>query len=203
MGSPKLPQCAHCPSRPCAARTDTPGEGGGACMLEPLSPEQRADAVAFYAEGEPAAIMAASDLVMAQSIPEKWSHFQEIVAFCRAMNFDRIGIATCISFHDESRVLSRMLKDEGFTVYSAICKTGEVCKGEVGLDVPDPDCPVCNPMRQAQLLNEAGTQLNINLGLCIGHDALFTKLSDGLVTTYFSKDYAHDHCAILDLRPNQ
>lgn len=170
-------------------------------MLEPLTEEQRSAAIAFYAEDEAARIMAASDAVMARSIPEKWTHVREIVDFCRRMGFSRIGIATCISFHDESRVLSRMLKEEGFEVYSAICKTGEILKGEVGLDTPNPACPVCNPMRQAQLLNEVGTQLNINLGLCIGHDALFTKMSDGLVTTYFSKDYAHNHCAILDLRP--
>ena len=197
----KALQCAHCASRPCAARTDTPGVGQGQCLLSPLTSEERQGLVDYYQQGEAYDIMAASDAVMGKSIPEKWSHVREIVEFCRQMGFTRIGIATCISFHDESRVLSKLLKAEGFEVYSAICKTGEVTKGEVGLPTDDPECPVCNPLRQAQLLNAAKTQLNIILGLCIGHDALFTKLSDGLVTTYFSKCYAHDHNARADLLP--
>ena len=35
--------------------------------------------------------------------------------------------------------------------------------------------PMCNPIAQAQLLNRAQTQLNICLGLCVGHDSLFYK----------------------------
>jgi uncharacterized metal-binding protein len=47
---------------------------------------------------------------------------------------------------------------------------------------------VCNPVYQAELLNEAGTQLNIVLGLCVGHDMLFTKNSKAYVTTLSVKD---------------
>ena len=34
---------------------------------------------------------------------------------------------------------------------------------------------MCNPILQAMLLNEAGTQFNIVLGLCVGHDSLFFR----------------------------
>ena len=42
----------------------------------------------------------------------------------------------------------------------------------------------------SQLLNQAQTQFNICLGLCVGHDSLFCKYSRALVTTLVAKDRA-------------
>jgi len=52
---------------------------------------------------------------------------------------------------------------------------------------------MCNPIAQAQLLNKAGTQLNIVLGLCVGHDSMFYKYSDAMVTTLVAKDRVTGH----------
>ena len=41
---------------------------------------------------------------------------------------------------------------------------------------------------QAELLNREGTQFNVCLGLCVGHDSLFYKYSKALVTTLVAKD---------------
>ena len=41
---------------------------------------------------------------------------------------------------------------------------------------------LCNPVGQAMLLNKAGTELNIVVGLCVGHDSLFFKHSGAPVT---------------------
>ena len=48
-------------------------------------------------------------------------------------------------------------------------------------------------------LNEAKTELNIILGLCVGHDSLFIKYSDALVTTFAVKDrvLAHNPLAVI------
>ena len=51
----------------------------------------------------------------------------------------------------------------------------------------------CNPIAQAQLLNQAGTDMNILVGLCVGHDMLFTKYSDAPVTTLVAKDRVTGH----------
>ena len=58
---------------------------------------------------------------------------------------------------------------------------------------------MCNPAEQAQLLNEAETQLNVICGLCVGHDAIFAKLSDAPVTTLIAKDrvLAHNPAAAI------
>jgi len=60
---------------------------------------------------------------------------------------------------------------------------------------------MCNPISQAQLLNDAGCQFNVVLGLCIGHDSMFFKHSEGLATTLVAKDrvLAHNPIGALAL----
>lgn len=52
------------------------------------------------------------------------------------------------------------------------------------------------------LLNKGKTQMNILLGLCVGHDMLFTKYSEAPVTTLVAKDrvLAHNPVAALTNR---
>ncbi len=52
---------------------------------------------------------------------------------------------------------------------------------------------MCNPVAQAMLLNEQKTELNVVIGLCVGHDSLFYQYSDALCTTLVTKDRALAH----------
>jgi uncharacterized metal-binding protein len=52
---------------------------------------------------------------------------------------------------------------------------------------------ICNPILQARLLNSQKTQLNVIVGLCVGHDALFTRHSQAPVTTLITKDRVLGH----------
>jgi uncharacterized metal-binding protein len=81
---------------------------------------------------------------------------------------------------------------------------GSLDKSEVG--IPDElkiqkGCheALCNPILQARILNERGTDLNVIVGLCVGHDSLFIKHSKALVTTLVTKDrvLAHNPAAAL------
>jgi uncharacterized metal-binding protein len=116
----------------------------------------------------------------------------EIMAFADEMGWKRIGVAFCLAARDEALRLTKVLEARGFEVHSIICRNFGVKKGEIG--IAKEDClkseaeTVCNPVYQAELLNEAGTQLNIVLGLCVGHDMLFNKHSNAYVTTLMVKD---------------
>jgi hypothetical protein len=46
----------------------------------------------------------------------------------------------------------------------------------------------CNPAAQAAVLNRAGCDLNVIVGLCMGADCIFARLSEAPVTTLFVKD---------------
>ena len=80
-------------------------------------------------------------------------------------------------------------------MYGAACKAGAVRKTAVGIA---PECEsigpnMCNPILQAKLLNKQGTELNIVVGLCVGHDSLFYKYSHALCTTLVTKDRVTGH----------
>jgi uncharacterized metal-binding protein len=59
---------------------------------------------------------------------------------------------------------------------------------------------MCNPIAQAELLNRAGCELNIVLGLCVGHDSLFFRHSKGLATTLVAKDRVLGHNPVAALQ---
>jgi uncharacterized metal-binding protein len=52
---------------------------------------------------------------------------------------------------------------------------------------------MCNPIGQAVFLNKAQTELNIMLGLCVGHDSLFIKYSNAPITVFAVKDRVLAH----------
>jgi uncharacterized metal-binding protein len=57
----------------------------------------------------------------------------------------------------------------------------------------------CNPIVQAKLLNDARTDINIIVGLCVGHDMLFTMNSKAPVTTLIVKDRLLGHNPVIAL----
>jgi len=60
---------------------------------------------------------------------------------------------------------------------------------------------MCNPIVQAEIMNRKGTDFNILVGLCVGHDALFLKYARALTTVFIVKDrvLAHNPAAALYL----
>ena len=95
--------------------------------------------------------------------------------------------------------MDRILRQEGFQVSSIICKVGHVSRQEV-LGVGGSCNAMCNPIAQAELLNREKTQLNIVLGLCVGHDSLFIRHSEAPVTVLAAKDHVHDNAPLEYLK---
>ena len=131
----------------------------------------------------------------------KWPRVQETILFAKRMGYHKIGIATCVALLRESRILAKMLRANGFEVFGVGCKTGEIFKTELGIDQAHqgPGPVACNPVLQAQLLNEAGTELNIVMGLCVGHDSLFYKHAKAVTTTLVVKDRVLVHNPVMAL----
>lgn len=127
-----------------------------------------------------------------------WTRLEEIIHFSRLAGFTKLGLAFCVGLRQEAAKVDKILKSMGFEVESVMCKTGSVPKETLGVKEdekvrPGQFEPICNPICQAQLLNRAGTQLNILLGLCVGHDTLFLKYSEAPVTIFAVKDRALAH----------
>ena len=131
----------------------------------------------------------------------KWCRVRETIEFARRMGFRRIGIASCVGLLSESRILAKILRRCGFEVFGIGCKAGAVPKTAVGISAR---CEavgknMCNPILQAKLLNREKTDLNIVMGLCVGHDALFYKYSQAIVTTLVTKDRVMGHNPVAAL----
>lgn len=128
----------------------------------------------------------------------KWTRLEEIIQFSRKAGFSKLGLAFCAGLRKESARVVKILKQAGFTVESVMCKTGSVPKEFLGVHEeqkvrPGQYEPMCNPVAQAEILNLAGTEYNILLGLCVGHDSLFIKYSNAPITVLAVKDRVLAH----------
>ncbi|WP_076790148.1 DUF1847 domain-containing protein [Chlorobium sp. KB01] len=128
----------------------------------------------------------------------KLTRVEEIIAFANRIGAKKIGLATCIGLSEESRIFARVLEINDLEPFSVICKVGSVDKCEIGIDEnlkiqKGSHESLCNPILQAKLLNEQKTELNVIIGLCVGHDSLFMKHSDAPVTTLITKDRLLGH----------
>lgn len=125
----------------------------------------------------------------------KRTRVEEIVQFARKIGAKKLGIATCLGLIEESRTLTKILRINGFEVYGVVCKCGATPKVDIGISK---ECEargvnMCNPILQAELLNDEGTELNLIMGLCVGHDSLFIKHSNALCTSVVTKDRVLAH----------
>ncbi|MEK7701022.1 MAG: DUF1847 domain-containing protein [candidate division NC10 bacterium] len=201
----ETPSCAYCPPTIRACRHgESETRGPGFCPSK-VDDEALDGAAARYEDPFVREVAYASALVESEGYC-KWTRVEEIVALAKKLGFKRLGIATCISFVDHARTLSAILESHGFEVASAACKSGGVPKEALGVRDdekirPGTYEPMCNPIAQAELLNRAGSEFNIVLGLCVGHDSLFFRYSKGLATTLVAKDrvLAHNPIGALNL----
>ncbi len=132
------------------------------------------------------------------AVTARWTRVEDTIALAKIMGWRKLGIATCIGMLAEADELVRILAAQGLEPFSVCCKTGSIDKLCLGLAEKDkvrPGTfePACNPIAQAKLCNRAGTEMNIIVGLCVGHDMLFTKHSQAPVTTLVCKDRVTGH----------
>ncbi len=164
------------------------------CLTTNMNEQVLSDAMSLYEEDENRRSMIAAGEIEHDYYCQ-YTRIEEIMAYARKMGMKKLGIATCVGLINESRKLASILRYNGFEVYGVGCKTGVQKKVDVG--IPERCNAIgenmCNPILQAKILNEAKTELNIVVGLCVGHDSLFYKYSDALVTTAVTKDRVTGH----------
>ena len=170
------------------------------CLTTGMSEEEKRELMQLYADPQNHTVMANAALVEYEGYC-RLTRVEETVDFAKRMGFHRLGIATCVGLIHESRILAKILRANGFEVYGIACKAGAIDKSAVGIDpkCEDIGAHMCNPIFQARQLNRSNTELNIVVGLCVGHDSLFYKYSEALTTTLVVKDRVtgHNPAAVL------
>ncbi|HPC75475.1 MAG: DUF1847 domain-containing protein [Thermovirgaceae bacterium] len=175
-------KCHLCKDKPC-------GEG---------NPCEKTDSIPLYDDPLDRKLFKVAADVEALFYKEA-CRIDETMEFARRMGFRRLGIAFCVGFKAEAAILGEILSKE-FEVFSTCCKVGSVEKATFGMaERPWIGKVSCNPIEQARILAEEGTEFNIVLGLCVGHDSLFYKHSKAPVTTLVVKDRKLGHNPVAAL----
>jgi uncharacterized metal-binding protein len=140
-----------------------------------------------------------------EGLTTRYPRVEEIARFAKKMGYKKLGIASCLGLKDEAEILTEILENRGFEVVSVCCKAGAIPKERIGLTEeqkikgPGSFEAMCNPITQAKILNDAGTEFNILVGLCVGHDSLFFKYAEAPVTVLVAKDRVFGHNPVMGL----
>jgi len=150
------------------------------------------DQVKLYSDEDKHILKIAED-----SLDPKLDRVEEIIEYAHEAGLKKIGIANCTIFNKEAELLSEILTEKGFIVETVNCKYGKVpftdlVEGYKGIS--------CNPAGQARYLEDRGTELNIMMGLCLGHDMIFNSKSAAPVTPLVVKDRVVKHYTLEVLR---
>jgi len=203
-----LPDCANCALTPKEKICINPkGKGSKGCPTlgkkklagQAQKKYQRADVREFarqasIQEGECYAGRDIRPYVMHPTKPR----IQEICEFARKMGYTRLGLVFCIGLYREAAMVARILQNQGFETVSVVCKVGSIPKEEIGVKDSEKIFTgqyesMCNPILQAGIVNDAKTDFNILLGLCVGHDSLFFKHTNAPTTVLAVKDRVTGH----------
>ena len=124
----------------------------------------------------------------------KLTRLEESVEFAKLLGTKKIGLAFCIGLAEEAKLIEAYFA-KFFEVHSVCCKVCAVEKNHLGLEpIKDGAKEVmCNPKVQAAVLNKEATELNFTVGLCVGHDMLFTSASASPVSCLVAKDRVMAH----------
>lgn len=122
----------------------------------------------------------------------------EICEFAKKMKYKKLGLVFCGGLAKEAGAVSGILTRQGFDVVSVMCKAGRVPKEEIGLKDKEKMYrgqfeSMCNPILQALVVNDAKTEFNVLVGLCVGHDSLFFKYAKAPTTVLAVKDRVTGH----------
>lgn len=120
----------------------------------------------------------------------RWPRIQEAIEFAKELKLKKIGLASCVALVSELRLVAELFAGAGFEIVSSACQIGRISPEDrgVSVDTKDHHGLMCNPLAQAEICNEANTQLNYIMGLCLGHDILFMRHSKAPVSVLIVKD---------------
>ncbi|MEN6411455.1 MAG: DUF1847 domain-containing protein [Veillonellales bacterium] len=173
-------KCAHCKHNKCYVE-------GQNCTK--LTVEAVKD---FYQDGDLAMMKAAACTEGRNYM--KMCRLEESVDFAKSLGVKKIGLPFCIGLAQEAKLIA-VYFEKFFEVHSVCCKVCGVAKENLGLEQIKPGAKemMCNPKIQAKILADAGTEMNFTVGLCVGHDMLFTAASAAPVSCLVAKDRVLAH----------
>ncbi|MDR0549795.1 MAG: DUF1847 domain-containing protein [Deltaproteobacteria bacterium] len=188
------PSCSECHLRNCY-RQDS--KYPNFCLSE-ANVQGAAETKSLYAGHSRDAKVARAAAEVEAEYYGRLTRLEETVIFALKLGAKKLGVASCVGFLDESEIYAKVVRSAGLEVKTVGCKVGSIDKCEIGLPdgfklSPGQQESCCNPVLQAKVLNDWGADVNVSLGLCVGHDYLFVKHSKAPAVTLAVKDRVLAH----------
>lgn len=120
------------------------------------------------------------------------SRLEEIVEYAKLRGYRSLGVAYCYGMEKEAGLLQEHLKTNGFNIDMVSCTVDGVKEFQIDPSKEE-ESVSCNPLGQANVLNQSAAELTILMGLCLGHDILFQKQLNMDFTTWLVKDRVTKH----------
>ncbi len=196
------PDCAACRVVACTAAPGTKPSPKSCPM--PAEPELLSEVRTRYLEEPDLHRMALESARTEAAGYCRSTRVEEVMDFARRMGWEHLGIAHCAGMMEEAKAARDIFLAGGFRVSAVCCKVGSIDKDEMGLAEcdkvhPGEFEPLCSPVGQAALLAEAGTEFNVVIGLCVGHDSMFFMHSKAPATVLVAKDRVLGHNPVAAL----
>ena len=126
------------------------------------------------------------------------TRIEEIIEYSKLSGYKHIGVAYCYGLEKEAVVLRKYLEKENFKLAMVSCTVDGLKESQIDPDKIN-DTVSCNPLGQANVLNSAGVELTILMGLCLGHDIILQKNLTMDFSTFIVKDRVTNHNPLLGL----
>lgn len=195
--------CSDCAVLACRSRDES--KYPAFCLTEHVDQELLDDVVRVYQDDEEQGEIARVSAGIEGEFYGKLTRVEETIEFIKRMGYKKIGIASCVGLMNETRMFAKILKANKINYYTVGCKIGAVDKTEIGIPNEkklNRGCgheSMCNPIMQAKALEAQGTDFNIVIGLCVGHDTLFLRHSKAPTTVMIVKDRVLGHNPVAAL----
>lgn len=111
----------------------------------------------------------------------RWVRVREVAEVAHRMGWSRVGVAHCVETRREAELAARYLEGEGLRV------------------VLPPVRGRCGPVEQAEQFRTELVELNVLVGMCVGHDSLFIRHATGPVTSLVVRDLRLRHNPVAAL----
>lgn len=189
--------CADCRVKACMNKEES--KYPGFCLTKEVDNELLDEAKELYLNDEINHRLALVGAEVESQFYGKYTRVQETIEFIKRYGAKKVGIATCVGLLNETGIFAKILRAHGIEYYAVGCKIGAVEKSEIGIPKENTLTKgakyesMCNPIMQAKILNREKTDLNILIGLCVGHDSLFIRHSEAPVTVLIVKDRVTGH----------
>ena len=174
-------KCTSCQSKKCRSNES--------CQIESFQKDQIMNQ--YHDQKTQNIVQAASELVD-QGRAGTLSRIEEVIEFAHTMNYKKIGLAYCYGLEKEALMVMTLFERSGLKIDSVSCTVGAFLQDEVNRKSEIHNVS-CNPIGQAQQMNQEGVDFVIVMGLCLGHDILFQKHIQADCTTLVVKDRTTGH----------